>query len=248
MMTKKTTDFGFKEVECDQKASLVKEVFTSVAPKYDVMNDLMSLGLHRFWKFFTIQLAQVKPGMRILDVAGGTGDLTSAFAKAIKDSGEVWLLDINAAMLAVGRDKLLDRGFDQIQYVQANAETLPFPDHYFDVITIAFGLRNVTDKAAALASMYRCLKPGGQLFVLEFSKVQYSPLQKLYDLYSFKVLPKLGQWIANDSHSYQYLAESIRRHPDQDTLKAMMLTAGFEQCDVHNFCAGVVALHRGYKI
>ena len=248
MPNKPKTDFGFKEVDAEQKASLVKQVFTSVAPKYDVMNDLMSMGLHRFWKFFTVQLAGIKPGQRVLDVAGGTGDLTRAFAKALKGTGEVWLLDINAAMLNVGRDKLLDGGFDEVNYVQANAESLPFPDAYFDVITIAFGLRNVTDKAAALRSMARILKPGGQLFVLEFSTVQNAPLQKLYDLYSFSVLPKLGQWIANDSASYQYLAESIRRHPDQATLKALMIESGFDQCDVHNFLAGVVALHRGYKL
>lgn len=245
-MTNKT-DFGFKEVDSNQKASLVKQVFTSVAPKYDVMNDLMSLGLHRFWKFFTVQLAAVKPGQRVLDVAGGTGDLTRAFAKALKGSGEIWLADINAAMLNVGRDKLLDGGFDQVNYIQANAECLPFPDHYFDVITIAFGLRNVTDKAAALKSMARILKPGGQLFILEFSHVKSAPLQKLYDLYSFKILPKLGQLIANDSASYQYLAESIRRHPNQPALKTMVLEAGFDTCTVHNFLNGVVALHRGMK-
>lgn len=244
-MSQNTTDFGFKQVERDQKASLVKQVFTSVAPKYDLMNDLMSLGLHRFWKHFTTHLANVKAGQRVLDVAGGTGDLSKRFAKT---GAEVWLLDINEAMLAVGRDKLLDAGCDQVRYVQGNAEVLPFPDNTFDVITIAFGLRNVTDKAAALSSMYRTLKPGGQLFVLEFSKVQSAPLQKLYDTYSFNILPKLGQWIANDSASYQYLAESIRRHPDQPTLKKMVLEAGFDQCDVHNFLNGVVALHRGYKI
>ncbi len=245
-MTHKT-DFGFQEVECDQKASLVKRVFTSVAPKYDIMNDLMSVGLHRFWKFFTVQLAAIKPGQRVLDVAGGTGDLTRAFAKALKGSGEIWLADINAAMLNVGRDKLLDGGFDQVHYIQANAECLPFPNHYFDTITIAFGLRNVTDKAAALRSMARILKPGGQLFILEFSKVKSTLLQKGYDFYSFHILPKLGQFIANDAASYQYLAESIRRHPDQETLKTMVLEAGFDQCTVHNFLNGVVALHRAYK-
>lgn len=247
-MTNNTTDFGFKQVPTEQKAALVKQVFSSVAPKYDVMNDLMSLGLHRFWKFFTIQLAQVKPHQRVLDVAGGTGDLTKAFAKALKGTGELWLLDINAAMLNVGRDKLLDQGYHQVAYVQGNAQSLPFPDEYFDVITIAFGLRNVTDKDAALASMYRCLKPGGQLLVLEFSKVQCAPLQKAYDFYSFNILPKLGEWVANDRDSYQYLAESIRRHPDQHTLKAMMESVGFASCQVHNFLKGVVALHRGYKL
>jgi demethylmenaquinone methyltransferase / 2-methoxy-6-polyprenyl-1,4-benzoquinol methylase len=246
-MPQNTTDFGFKEVPTEQKASLVEKVFSSVAPKYDLMNDLMSLGLHRFWKFFTVQVAQIKSGYRILDVAGGTGDLTKAFAKELQNSGELWLLDINAAMLNIGRDKLLDTGLSQVHFVQGNAEALPFPDNYFDVITIAFGLRNVTDKAAALRSMNRILKPGGQLLVLEFSKVKSPLLQKLYDTYSFELLPKIGQWVANDRASYQYLAESIRRHPDQATLQQMVLDAGFSRCDVHNFLAGVVALHRGHK-
>lgn len=247
-MTQNTTDFGFQEVPVTQKSTLVKQVFTSVAPKYDVMNDLMSLGLHRFWKFFTTQVAQIKPGQKILDVAGGTGDLSRAFAKRLQGSGELWCLDINAAMLNTGRDKLLDAGCDRVHYVQANAEALPFADEHFDTITIAFGLRNVTDKMAAIRSMYRCLKPGGQLLILEFSKVKYPPLQKLYDLYSFKVLPRLGEWVASDGASYQYLAESIRRHPDQAALKDLVLQAGFDRCDINNFLGGVVALHRGYKL
>lgn len=248
-MTKKTTHFGFKEVAVEEKARHVAKVFSSVAPKYDVMNDLMSLGLHRLWKKITIDYAHVRPGMKILDLAGGTGDLTAAFCKQLKGNGQIILADINAAMLNVGRDKLLDQGLiHNIDFVQANAENLPFSDNYFDCITIAFGLRNVTDKDRALRSMFRVLKPGGQLLILEFSKIQNKALEPIYDAYSFKILPKLGEWVANDAASYQYLAESIRRHPDQQTLLNMLAEAGFEKTTVHNFMLGVVALHRGYKL
>lgn len=244
----KTTDFGYKTVAEDEKVSLVANVFDSVAAKYDVMNDLMSLGIHRLWKRFTIDCSAVRPGQKVLDLAGGTGDLTALFSKRVGPSGKVVLADINASMLTVGRDKLRDQGLvDNIEYVQANAEALPFADHSFDIITIGFGLRNVTNKDAALASMFRVLKPGGRLLVLEFSKPQSDLLTKAYDLYSFKLLPKMGQLIANDPDSYQYLAESIRMHPDQETLKQMMEQAGFAEVSYHNLTGGIVALHRGYK-
>ncbi|MCH8536141.1 MAG: bifunctional demethylmenaquinone methyltransferase/2-methoxy-6-polyprenyl-1,4-benzoquinol methylase UbiE [Alkalimonas sp.] len=244
----KTTDFGFKTVAEDEKVSLVANVFDSVAAKYDVMNDLMSFGIHRLWKRFTIDCSAVRPGQKVLDLAGGTGDLTALFSKRVGPSGKVVLADINASMLAVGRDKLRDQGLvDNIEYVQANAEALPFADNSFDIITIGFGLRNVTNKDAALASMFRVLKPGGRLLVLEFSKPQSELLTKAYDLYSFKLLPKMGQLIANDPDSYQYLAESIRMHPDQETLKQMMEQAGFAEVSYHNLTGGIVALHRGYK-
>ncbi len=242
------THFGFKQVAKDNKASMVAEVFHSVAAKYDVMNDLMSMGIHRLWKRFTIDCSGVRKGHKVLDLAGGTGDLTAKFSRLVGDSGQVVLADINNAMLSVGRNKLRDRGIvNNVEYVQANAEALPFPDNTFDVITIAFGLRNVTDKDKALASMYRVLKPGGRLLVLEFSKPQNEMLTKAYDLYSFHVLPKMGKLVANDSESYQYLAESIRMHPDQQTLKEMMENAQFEQVTYHNLTGGVVALHRGFK-
>jgi ubiquinone/menaquinone biosynthesis methyltransferases len=219
-----------------------------VAEKYDLMNDLMSFGIHRLWKRFTIDCAGVRPGQKILDLAGGTGDLTAKFSRLVGDSGEVVLADINDSMLKVGREKLRNKGLvNNIRYVQANAEALPFPDNYFDLITIGFGLRNVTHKEQALASMYRALKPGGRLLVLEFSKPTNVVMSKLYDFYSFKVLPKMGQLVAKDSDSYQYLAESIRMHPDQETLKGMMETVGFEQVTYHNLTQGVVALHRGFK-
>lgn len=242
------THFGFKQVAKENKASMVAEVFHSVAAKYDVMNDLMSMGIHRLWKRFTIDCSGVRKGHKVLDLAGGTGDLTAKFSRLVGDTGQVVLADINNAMLNVGRNKLRDSGIvNNVEYVQANAEALPFPDNTFDVITIAFGLRNVTDKDKALASMYRVLKPGGRLLVLEFSKPQNEMLTKAYDIYSFHVLPKMGQLVANDSESYQYLAESIRMHPDQETLKTMMETAGFEQVTYHNLTGGVVALHRGFK-
>ena len=242
------THFGFKTVAETEKEHLVADVFHSVAEKYDLMNDLMSFGIHRLWKRFTIDCAGVRPGQKILDLAGGTGDLTAKFSRLVGESGEVILADINDSMLKVGREKLRNKGLvNNIRYVQANAENLPFPDNYFDLITIGFGLRNVTHKDQALASMYRALKPGGRLLVLEFSKPTNAVMSKLYDFYSFKVLPKMGQLVAKDSDSYQYLAESIRMHPDQETLKAMMESVGFEQVTYHNLTQGVVALHRGFK-
>lgn len=242
-----TTHFGFKQVPTEEKAKQVAEVFHSVASRYDLMNDLMSMGIHRLWKFFTLQTSGVRRGAKVLDIAGGTGDLTAKFADKIGPSGQIILADINPSMLNVGRDRLTDRGIvDNIHYVQANAEALPFPDNHFDVITIAFGLRNVTDKDKALRSMLRVLKPGGQLLVLEFSKPD-DWLSNFYDRYSFSVLPRLGKWFTGDAESYQYLAESIRMHPDQNTLKQMMQTAGFERCDFTNMSAGIVALHSGYK-
>jgi len=242
-----STDFGYQEVDKSAKARLVRGVFDSVASRYDLMNDVLSFGVHRLWKRYTIAQCGLRPGMTVLDLAGGTGDLALAQKKAVGDDGHVILADINAAMLAVGRDRLLDKGQAQIELTQCNAETLPYADNSFDAITIAFGLRNVTDKDKALASMLRCLKPGGRLCVLEFSKPVLEPLQKAYDLYSFKLLPWLGEIIAQDRESYQYLAESIRRHPDQETLREMMLMAGFDRVDYTNLSGGIVALHRGIK-
>jgi demethylmenaquinone methyltransferase/2-methoxy-6-polyprenyl-1,4-benzoquinol methylase len=242
------THFGYKSVELDKKADLVASVFHSVAAKYDIMNDVMSFGIHRLWKRFTIETAAARPGMKVLDLAGGTGDLTAKFSQIVGEQGQVVLADINDSMLKVGRAKLRDKGIvNNVSYVQANAEALPFPDNHFDIITIAFGLRNVTDKDAALRSMHRVLKPGGKLLVLEFSKPQHKVMRKAYDLYSFKILPKMGELITKDAESYEYLAESIRMHPDQDTLKDMMIQAGFEQVDYTNMTDGIVALHRGYK-
>ena len=242
------THFGFKTVSETEKEHLVADVFHSVADKYDLMNDLMSLGIHRLWKRFTIDCAGVRPGQKILDLAGGTGDLTAKFSRLTGENGEVVLADINDSMLKVGREKLRNKGLvNNIRYVQANAENLPFPDNYFDLITIGFGLRNVTHKEQALASMYRALKPGGRLLVLEFSKPTNVVMSKLYDFYSFQILPKMGQLVAKDSDSYQYLAESIRMHPDQETLKSMMESVGFEQVTYHNLTQGIVALHRGFK-
>lgn len=244
-----TTDFGYQKVPLEEKKQRVAGVFHSVAAKYDVMNDLMSLGIHRLWKRYTIELSGVRRGHRVLDLAGGTGDLAQRFARMVGDTGEVVLADINESMLRQGRDRLVDAGVvGNLRYVQANAEHLPFPDSHFDCITIAFGLRNVTDKAAALASMYRVLKPGGRVLVLEFSKPALPGLKPLYDLYSFTMLPMMGRLVAGDAASYRYLAESIRMHPDQETLKSMMETAGFERCDYHNLSGGIVALHRGYKL
>lgn len=243
-----TTHFGFKQVEASQKVNMVKDVFQSVAAKYDIMNDLMSMGIHRLWKRYTIDCSGVRAGHKVLDLAGGTGDLTAKFSRIVGETGQVVLADINDAMLKVGRTKLRDLGVvGNVQYVQANAEALPFPDNSFDIITIAFGLRNVTDKDKALASMYRVLKPGGRLLVLEFSKPSNEMLSKAYDMYSFHLLPKIGQLVANDADSYQYLAESIRMHPDQEVLKSMMDAAGFEQTTYHNLTGGIVALHRGFK-
>ncbi|MFT6985069.1 MAG: demethylmenaquinone methyltransferase/2-methoxy-6-polyprenyl-1,4-benzoquinol methylase [Psychromonas sp.] len=243
-----TTHFGFKTVQEDKKADLVADVFHSVATKYDVMNDVLSLGIHRIWKRFTLDCSGIRKGQKALDLAGGTGDLTAKFSRIVGKTGHVVLADINDSMLKVGRTKLRDLGIvGNVDYVQANAEALPFPDNYFDLVTIAFGLRNVTDQDKALASIYRVLKPGGRLLVLEFSKPIYRPLSKFYDFYSFNILPKLGKLIANDSESYRYLAESIRMHPNQDTLKDMMNNVGFEDSEYFNLSAGIVALHRGYK-
>ncbi|HEY9033105.1 MAG TPA: bifunctional demethylmenaquinone methyltransferase/2-methoxy-6-polyprenyl-1,4-benzoquinol methylase UbiE [Pseudomonadales bacterium] len=248
MSDKDTTHFGFQTVAKDEKAARVADVFHSVAAKYDLMNDLMSGGIHRLWKQFTIEASCARRGQKILDIAGGTGDLAARFSKIVGPDGLVILADINNSMLNVGRDKLTDKGVGgNIEYVQANAECLPFPDNYFDCITIAFGLRNVTDKDKALASMYRILKPGGRLLVLEFSKPVNPLLEKVYDQYSFRILPKMGDLFADDADSYRYLAESIRMHPDQETLKNMLLAAGFDHCDYHNMTGGIVALHKGLK-
>lgn len=240
------THFGFETVDEKDKAKKVAGVFTSVASKYDIMNDLMSVGLHRVWKRFAVGLANVHPGQRVLDVAGGSADLSRLFLKDVGPTGQVVLTDINNAMLRVGRDRLLDEGI-ATPTAQCDAEHLPFPDNYFDVVSIAFGLRNVTHKDAALREMHRVLKPGGRVIVLEFSKVA-KPLEKAYDLYSFKLLPKMGELIANDADSYRYLAESIRMHPGQEELKQMMLDAGLERVEYFNMTGGVVAVHRGYKL
>lgn len=240
------THFGFQTVAEEEKAGKVAQVFHSVAAKYDVMNDLMSAGLHRVWKAFTIAQAGIRPGFKVLDIAGGTGDLARAFAKKAGPSGEVWLTDINESMLREGRNRLINEGM-LLPTMLCDAEKLPFPDNYFDRVSVAFGLRNMTHKDQALAEMRRVLKPGGKLLVLEFSKVA-GPLQKPYDIYSFKVLPWLGKKIANDAESYRYLAESIRMHPDQETLKNLMQEAGLERVDYFNLTAGVAALHVGVKL
>ncbi len=243
-----TTHFGYETVSVEAKQGRVAGVFHSVAAKYDLMNDVMSGGIHRIWKRFTIEMSGVRRGDKVLDIAGGTGDLAAKFSRIVDREGLVVLADINSSMLSVGRDRLTDRGVAaNVVYTQANAECLPFPDNHFDCITIAFGLRNVTDKDKALGSMLRVLKPGGRLLVLEFSKPTNSLLEKVYDRYSFSVLPKMGQLLANDADSYQYLAESIRMHPDQQTLKGMMEQTGFRNCSFHNMTGGIVALHRGEK-
>ncbi|TRX55099.1 bifunctional demethylmenaquinone methyltransferase/2-methoxy-6-polyprenyl-1,4-benzoquinol methylase UbiE [Thalassomonas sp. M1454] len=245
---KDTTHFGFKTIKAEEKETMVAGVFHSVAKQYDIMNDVMSFGIHRLWKRFTIDASGVRPGNSILDLAGGTGDLTAKFSKLTGPTGKVILADINSSMLNVGRDKLRDLGVvGNVDYVQANAEALPFDDNSFDIVTIAFGLRNVTDKDKALRSIFRVLKPGGRLLVLEFSKPEHDLLNKAYDFYSFNILPKMGELVAKDGESYQYLAESIRMHPDQETLKTMMENAGFEQTTYHNLTGGIVALHKGYK-
>ncbi len=240
-----STHFGYQSVDEADKARHVRGVFDSVAPKYDLMNDLMSGGLHRAWKAFTVLVADVQEGDAVLDIAGGTGDLAMAFAKKVGKSGQVVHTDINEAMLRTGRDRLLDAGVS-LPTVVCDAEQLPFPDNHFAVVSVAFGLRNMTHKDAALAEMWRVLRPGGKLLVLEFSKVA-PPLQKVYDWYSFNVLPRLGQWVAGDDASYRYLAESIRVHPDQQTLKTMMHKGGFGHVDYHNLTGGLVALHVGIK-
>ena len=242
------THFGYKTVDSGEKADLVRDVFDSVASRYDIMNDLMSGGMHRLWKRFTVEKANVHTGQQVLDLAGGTGDLALKFARLVGDSGHVVLADINLAMLNEGRRRLVDAGAsDNVSIAQVNAEALPFANSTFDCLTIAFGLRNVTDKQAALESMYRVLKPGGKAMILEFSRPA-DAIKPAYDLYSFKVLPALGKLIAKDADSYQYLAESIRMHPDQETLKGMMQDAGFERCIYHNLMSGIVALHIGYRI
>ncbi len=246
--SKNITHFGFQSVPWDEKEKKVGAVFHSVAKNYDLMNDLMSAGIHRLWKRFTIELSRVRPGQEVLDLAGGSGDLTRLFCQKVGSKGHVVLADINAAMLAVGRDRLLDEGlYGNVNYVQANAQSLPFIDNRFDCITIAFGLRNVTDKAAALRSMFRVCKPGGKVMVLEFSTPTLPGLKPVYDWYSFNVLPTIGQLFAQDAASYQYLAESIRMHPTQDELKVLIEQAGFEDCHYHNLSGGIVALHIAYK-
>jgi len=243
-----TTHFGFRSVRTEEKADLVRDVFDSVASRYDIMNDLMSAGLHRLWKRFTVDQAALKPGDVALDLAGGTGDLARAFSRKVGKDGHVVLADINAAMLRMGRTRLVDAGVaGNFSIAQVDAQALPFADNTFDCISIAFGLRNVTDKDAALRSMYRTLKPGGKAMILEFSKPSEA-VKPAYDLYSFRVLPMLGKLVANDATSYQYLAESIRMHPDQETLKGMMEDAGFERCRYHNLAAGIVALHVGHRV
>lgn len=248
MTNENTTHFGYKQVAANDKAKLVKSVFDSVASKYDIMNDLMSLGIHRIWKRAAVQLSNVRSGDVVLDLAGGTGDLTMLFEKRVGPKGQVVLADINSEMLRTGRDRLIDHGVTgNIRYAQVNAECLPFADNTFDCVCIGFGLRNVTDKDAALRSMYRVLRPGGRIIVLEFSQPTDKLTEKLYDFYSFNVLPKIGGLVAKDEDSYRYLAESIRMHPKQDELKKMMEAAGLERCEYFNMTQGIVAVHRGYK-
>jgi len=249
MTEDKTTHFGYKQVPVGEKGGLVRSVFDSVASRYDLMNDLMSFGIHRLWKRYTVELAGVRGGQRVLDLAGGTGDLAARFAGIVGSEGEVVLTDINAAMLARGRDRLIDEGIaGNVHFAQVDAERQPFPTDHFDCVTIGFGLRNVTHKQRALEEMFRVLRPGGRALVLEFSHPTSKPLSKAYDLYSFTVLPILGRLVADDSTSYRYLAESIRMHPDQDTLRAMMEQVGFERCTYFNVTGGIVAIHRGYKL
>ncbi len=248
-MNEDKTHFGYQTVDRAQKAGRVGRVFDSVANRYDVMNDLMSFGVHRVWKQFTLEQSGVRPGHRVLDIAGGTGDLAMKFSRRVGRQGQVLLVDINASMLSVGRERMINRGIvGNLDYTQADAEQLPFAEDTFDCVTIAFGLRNVTDKDRALKSMYRVLKPAGRLLVLEFSKPVLPLLSKAYDAYSFTALPIIGRLVANDADSYRYLAESIRMHPDQQTLQSMMNDAGFDKTSYHNLTAGIVALHKGYKI
>lgn len=243
-----TTHFGFRQVPATDKARLVGEVFTSVADRYDLMNDLMSMGVHRLWKRHFVQSSGVRPGDQVLDLAGGTGDITALMNKRVGPRGRIVLADINGAMLDNGRDRLLDEGVtENVAYAQVNAEALPFASNTFNLVTMAFGLRNVTQKQTALDSIFRVLKPGGRVLVLEFSRLQASALRPIYDWYSFKVLPRIGALVANDADSYQYLAESIRKHPDQQTLEAMLQQSGFEQCRYRNLSAGLVAIHSGVK-
>lgn len=245
---KKSTHFGYRQVTAKDKTQLVADVFRSVAPKYDLMNDLMSCGLHRLWKRFTLNEANLRPGQFALDIASGTGDLAKTLAKRVGHQGKVIITDINEAMLRLGRDRLIDAGIlGNVEWVQANAESLPFVDNYFDCITIAFGLRNVTDKLAALKSMFRVLKPGGKVLILEFSHPRMQFLNKLYDFYSFNIIPKLGEIITHDRESYTYLVESIRMHPHQEKLRTMMVESGFEEVTYFNLSGGIVAVHKGYK-
>jgi len=247
-MTDKTTHFGYEQVAWNDKQQRVGGVFDSVAGSYDLMNDVMSFGVHRLWKRFAVERSGVRRGQKVLDLAGGTGDLAERMSRLVGKDGEVVIGDINKAMLNVGRERLIDRGIcGNVRYVQANAENLPFPENSFDCITIAFGLRNVTDKSRALESMYNVLKPGGRLLVLEFSKPALPALKQAYDLYSFRILPLMGRLIARDESSYRYLAESIRMHPDQKELKNLMEQSGFEDCEYFNLSGGIVALHRGYR-
>ncbi|MCB1761384.1 MAG: bifunctional demethylmenaquinone methyltransferase/2-methoxy-6-polyprenyl-1,4-benzoquinol methylase UbiE [Gammaproteobacteria bacterium] len=249
MKDENTTHFGYEQVEIGDKARRVRAVFDSVANRYDLMNDLMSMGIHRLWKRFAVELAGIRPGQRVLDLASGTGDLAARFAALVGPQGQVVMSDINAAMLEQGRMRIADQGLiGNVCYAQIDAEQLPFPDNSFDCISIGFGLRNVTDKQRALQEMQRALKPGGRVLVLEFSQPVSKPFKSLYDLYSFKLLPLIGRVVANDEQSYRYLAESIRMHPDQQALKSMMEQAGLERCDFHNLTGGVVAIHRGFKL
>lgn len=249
MTDQQTTDFGFQKVSSDEKTRRVRQVFTSVAAEYDLMNDLMSLGVHRLWKRHAVHLCSIKKNEQVLDLAGGTGDIAALVKPRLGQDGSLTICDINADMLQHGRDRFINTGMtDGINYVQANAECLPFADNNFDCITIAFGLRNVTDKGKALRSMYSKLKYGSRIMVLEFSRIAIPLLAKLYDQYSFKLIPRIGKLVANDEESYQYLVESIRMHPDQDTLKTMMEAAGFEKVSYLNLSGGIVAIHRGYKL
>ena len=243
-----TTHFGFQDVPLEDKQRRVGEVFSSVASRYDVMNDLMSFGLHRLWKPFAVNAAGIRRGHHVLDLAGGTGDISKLLSKKVGPIGRVILSDINGDMLAVGRDRMIDRGIQNLDFAQINAEALPFADNTFNAVTIAFGLRNVPRKEYALAEMYRVLKPGGRVMILEFSKLAIPMLEKFYDQYSFKVIPEVGKWVTGDRESYQYLVESIRKHPDQASLRDMMQTAGLSRCDWLNLTAGVVAVHRGVKL
>ncbi|VAX07474.1 2-methoxy-6-polyprenyl-1,4-benzoquinol methylase [hydrothermal vent metagenome] len=249
MTENSTTHFGYETVDAEEKAGRVRQVFDSVASRYDIMNDLMSFGVHRLWKRYAVELAGVRQGQRVLDLAAGTGDLSARFAGLVGPKGEVVFSDINAAMLEQGRQRMANDGLiGNVRYVQADAQYLPFQDNHFDCITIAFGLRNVTDKQKAINAMFRVLKPGGRMLVLEFSHVDIAPLKAAYDCYSFKLLPKIGKLVTNDEESYKYLAESIRMHPDQETLKGMMETAGFERTEFFNLTGGIVAVHRGFKL
>jgi demethylmenaquinone methyltransferase/2-methoxy-6-polyprenyl-1,4-benzoquinol methylase len=249
MTDKETTHFGYEQVDAKDKAGRVRQVFDSVATRYDLMNDLMSMGIHRLWKRFAVELAGIRRGQKVLDLASGTGDLAARFAGLVGPDGLVVMTDINAAMLEQGRGRMADQGVvGNVKYTQVNAENIPFPDNHFDCVTIGFGLRNVTDKQRAINEMFRILKPGGRALILEFSHPRGEPLKSAYDIYSFKVLPTLGKLVADDEDSYRYLAESIRMHPDQETLKGMMEQSGFERCDYHNLTGGIVAVHRGFKL